>query len=109
MLICYKGAGAGAKFDHQRIGVRARVRANLDLDVRGACVRRKKRLQPMPQKKLIGFQSSFCFGFLCIPRMYGMVNEKWLLSFSFEFLCDHLSNSHVMLTHHLKHYFRALP
>ena len=24
--------GAGAKCDHQRIGVRARVRANLDLD-----------------------------------------------------------------------------
>ena len=35
--------GAGAKCDHQRIGVRARVRANIDLDVRGACVRRKKR------------------------------------------------------------------
>ena len=44
----YKGAGAGAKCDHQRIGVRACVRANLDLDVRGACVRRKKRSQPMP-------------------------------------------------------------
>ena len=40
--------GAGAKCDHQRIGVRTRVRANLDLDVRGACVRRKKRSQPMP-------------------------------------------------------------
>ena len=45
-----KGAGAGAKCDHQRIGVRTRVRANLDLDVRGACVRRKKRSQPMPCK-----------------------------------------------------------
>ena len=44
----YKGAGAGAKCDHQRIGVRARVRANLDLDVRGACVRRKKRSQLTP-------------------------------------------------------------
>ena len=33
----YKSAGVGAKCDHQRIGVRARVRANLDLDVRGAC------------------------------------------------------------------------
>ena len=48
MLICYKGAGAGAKCDHQRIGVRARVRANIDLDVRGACVRRKKPSQPTP-------------------------------------------------------------
>ena len=38
----YKGGGAGAKCDHQRIGVRARVSANLDLDVRGACVRCKK-------------------------------------------------------------------
>ena len=44
----YKGAGAGAKCDHQRIGVRARVRANLDLDVRGACVRRKKPSQLTP-------------------------------------------------------------
>ena len=50
MLICYKGVGvgAGAKCDHQRMGVRARVRANLDLDVRGACVRRKKPSQPTP-------------------------------------------------------------
>ena len=40
--------GAGAKCDHQRIGVRTRVRANLDLDVRGACVRRKKRSQLTP-------------------------------------------------------------
>ena len=44
----YKGAGAGAKCDHQRIGVHARVRAKLDLDVRGACVRRKKRSQLTP-------------------------------------------------------------
>ena len=44
----YKSAGAGAKCDHQRIGVRARVRAKLDLDVRGACVRRKKRSQLTP-------------------------------------------------------------
>ena len=42
--------GAGAKCDQQRIGVRARVRANLDLDVRGACVRRKKPSQPTPCK-----------------------------------------------------------
>jgi hypothetical protein len=40
--------GAGAKCDHQRIGVHARVRANLDLDVQGACVRRKKRSQLTP-------------------------------------------------------------
>ena len=40
--------GAGAKCDHQRIGVRTRVRANLDLDVRGACVRRQKRSQLTP-------------------------------------------------------------
>jgi hypothetical protein len=31
--------GAGAKCDHRRIGVRARVHANLNLDMRGACVR----------------------------------------------------------------------
>ena len=43
-----KYIGAGAKCDHQRIGVRARVRANPDLDVRGACVRPKKRSQLTP-------------------------------------------------------------
>ena len=44
----YEGSCAGAKCDHQRIGVRARVRANLNLDVRGACARPKKGSQPMP-------------------------------------------------------------
>jgi hypothetical protein len=47
-MVFTKGAGAGAKCDHQRIGVRARVRANINLDVRGACVRRKKRSQLTP-------------------------------------------------------------
>ena len=51
-----KGAGAGAKCDHQRIGVRARVRASLDLDVRGACVRRKKRSQLTPWKYIVSVQ-----------------------------------------------------
>jgi hypothetical protein len=49
-MVLTKGAGAGAKCDHQRIGVRARVRADLDLDVRRACVRRKKRSQLTPCK-----------------------------------------------------------
>ena len=44
----YKGVGAGAKCDHQRFGVRTPVHANLDLDVRGACVRCKKRTQLTP-------------------------------------------------------------
>ena len=39
---------AGAKCDDQRIGVHACVRANLDLDVQGACVRLKKRSQLTP-------------------------------------------------------------
>ena len=56
----YKGAGAGAKCDHQKIGVRARVRANLDLDVRGACVRRKKRSQLTPWKKHINKHVNIC-------------------------------------------------
>ena len=47
-MVFTKGVSAGAKCDQQRIGVRARVRANLDLDVRGACVRRKKRSQLTP-------------------------------------------------------------
>ena len=38
---------AGVKCDHLRLEVRARVRAHLHLDVRGACVRPKKRSQPM--------------------------------------------------------------
>ena len=32
-------AGAGAKCDHFKLGVCTRVRAHLNLDVRGACVR----------------------------------------------------------------------
>ena len=43
-----KSAGAGAKCDHFKLGVRTRVRAHLKLDVRGACVRPQKRSQPMP-------------------------------------------------------------
>ena len=34
--------------DHLKLDVRTRVRAHIDLDVRGACVRPKKRSQPMP-------------------------------------------------------------
>jgi hypothetical protein len=43
-----KGAGAGAKCNHHKIGVSERVRANLDLDMRSACDRRKKRSQLTP-------------------------------------------------------------
>ena len=45
-----KSAGAGAKCDHFKLGVRTRVRAYLNLDVRGACVRPKKgsQLPPWP-------------------------------------------------------------
>ena len=46
-IYCYQ-LGAGAECDHQIIGVRTRVRAGLDLDVRGACVRRKKPSQLTP-------------------------------------------------------------
>ena len=38
-----KSAGAGVKCDHFKLGVRTRVRAHLNLDVRGECVRPKKR------------------------------------------------------------------
>ena len=34
--------------DHLKLDVRTRVRAHINLDVRGACVRPKKRSQPMP-------------------------------------------------------------
>ena len=33
-----KGAGGGVKCDHSKLGVCARVRAHLNLDVQGACV-----------------------------------------------------------------------
>ena len=41
-------AGAGAKCDLLKLGVRTRVRAHLNLDMRGACVRPKKRSQVTP-------------------------------------------------------------
>ena len=47
-----KSAGAGAKCDHLKLEVRSRVRAHLSLDVRGACVRPKKRSQLIPWKFL---------------------------------------------------------
>ena len=50
---CYKRAGASAKCDHQRIGVCAGVHATLDLDVRAACMRRKKRSQFTPWNLII--------------------------------------------------------
>ena len=40
--------GAGAKCDHLKLGVRTGVRAHLNLDVRGACVRPKKWSQLAP-------------------------------------------------------------
>ena len=43
-----KSAGAGAKCDHFKLGVRTRVRVHLNLDVRGVCVRPKKRSQLTP-------------------------------------------------------------
>jgi hypothetical protein len=43
-----KSAGAGVKCDHLKWEVRTRVRAHLNLDVRGACVRPKKGLQLTP-------------------------------------------------------------
>jgi hypothetical protein len=43
-----KSAGAGGKCDHLKLGVRTRVRAHLNLDVRGACARPKKRSQLTP-------------------------------------------------------------
>ena len=43
-----KGAGAGANCDHFKLQVRTPVHANLNLDVRTACVRPKKRSQLTP-------------------------------------------------------------
>ena len=47
-----KSAGAGAKCDHLKLGVRTRVRADLNLDVRGACVRPKKTVATHTLKNL---------------------------------------------------------
>ena len=43
-----ESAGAGAKCDHFKLDVRTCVRAHLNLDVQGACVRPKKRSQLTP-------------------------------------------------------------
>ena len=61
--------GAGAKCDHQRIGVRARVRANLNLDVRGACMQCKKQSQLTPCKKLETYFAHLYFWTFaqCVP------------------------------------------
>ena len=40
-----KSAGAGVKCNQFKLGVRTRVRAHLNSDVRGACVGPKKRSQ----------------------------------------------------------------
>ena len=48
----YFTKSTGAKCDHLKLGVRTRVRADLNLDVRGACVRPKKRSQLTPCSKL---------------------------------------------------------
>ena len=45
---CLFTKGAGAKCDHLKLEVHTHVRAHLNLDVRGACVRPKKPSQPMP-------------------------------------------------------------
>ena len=44
----FKSAGACAKCDHLKFLVRTRVRAHLNLEVRGACVRPKKGSQLIP-------------------------------------------------------------
>ena len=44
----FKRAGAGAKCDHLKFEVCTRVRAHLNLEVRGACVRPKKGSQLIP-------------------------------------------------------------
>ena len=44
----YFTKSAGAKCDHLKLGVRTHVRAALNLDMRGACVRPKKRSQLTP-------------------------------------------------------------
>ena len=41
-----KSAGADEKCNHQRIGVRTRLHANLDLELRGVWLQCKKRSQP---------------------------------------------------------------
>ena len=60
-----KGASAGAKCDHHKMKVHARVRAHLHLDVRGACVRRKKRSQPTLWKNVTN-----CLLFLTVVYDY---------------------------------------
>ena len=48
-----KSAGMGAKCDHFKLEVCTRVRAHPNLDVRGVCVRPKKRSQLTPWKLVV--------------------------------------------------------
>ena len=57
-----KSAWAGAKCDHLKLEVCTRVRALLNLDMRGAHVRPKKRLQPILCKFTIFFEYSEIIG-----------------------------------------------
>ena len=60
-----KGASAGAKCDHHKMKVRARVRAHLHLDVRVACVRCIKPSQPTLWKNVTN-----CLLFLTVVYDY---------------------------------------
>ena len=81
-------AGAGAKCDLLKLGVRTRVRAHLNLDVRGACVRPKKRSQltpckiaPLAPPKFLDFIFIYVlyFIFFLIDYLsYGIICELWM-------------------------------
>ena len=54
-----KSASAGAKCDQFKLEVRTHVRAHLDLDVRGACLRPKKRSQLTPCLEIFRYRAVY--------------------------------------------------
>ena len=63
-ICCWFRKSAGVKCDHLKLEMRTHVRAHLNLDMRGACVRPKKRLQlnlvEMAKKYPHEFLNLFC-------------------------------------------------
>ena len=69
-------AGAGVMCDLLKLGVRTCVCAHLNLDVRGACVRPKKRSQLTPNIacKLEGKRKQFDMDFTCLAFLHPIIS-----------------------------------
>ena len=66
-----ESAGAGAKCDHFKLGVRTHVRAHLNLDVRGACVR--------ATQKTVATHTLFISNVNQRKLVHSFQNEMWII------------------------------